>query len=50
MLMLIQTLNDINFCILHQVVMPYSGAIPGGLKQGMEIEINGTVPHHCHQG
>lgn len=32
------------------VVVPYTGAIPGGVRQGMEIEIQGTVPHHAHQG
>nr|KAG5700735.1 hypothetical protein BaRGS_029100 [Batillaria attramentaria] len=32
------------------VVVPYSGAIPGGVRQGLEIEVQGIVPHHAHQG
>lgn len=30
------------------VVVPYSGGIPGGISNGMEIEVQGTVPHHAH--
>nr|AJA37867.1 galectin-2-1 [Littorina littorea] len=35
---------------ISPVVVPYTGAIPGGVHQGLEIEIQGTVPHYAHQG
>ncbi|KAK7104133.1 galectin-9-like isoform X2 [Littorina saxatilis] len=35
---------------ISPVIVPYTGAIPGGVHQGLEIEIQGTVPHHAHQG
>ncbi|XP_076441741.1 galectin-4-like isoform X2 [Babylonia areolata] len=35
---------------ISPVVVPYSGGIPGGIKNGMEIEVQGTVPHHAHNG
>jgi hypothetical protein len=36
--------------LLLQVIVPYAGNIPGGIKPGMEIQIQGTIPHHGHQG
>lgn len=35
---------------ISPVHVPYSGGIPNGVRQGLEIEIQGTVPHHAHQG
>uniref|UniRef100_A0A8W8I555 Galectin n=1 Tax=Magallana gigas TaxID=29159 RepID=A0A8W8I555_MAGGI len=28
--------------------IPYVGGIPGGMRDGRQIVINGTVPHHEH--
>ncbi|XP_025103610.1 galectin-4-like isoform X2 [Pomacea canaliculata] len=35
---------------ISPVHIPYSGGIPGGVHDGLEIQIQGTVPHHAREG